>query len=181
MYWFLNKSVKRWVQYFPRFPVQNTSVSGDINTIRTDSLLTRAAHVGQGVHQTLRCLCLDPTDAWLWHYGQIGSAYEILHQRHWPAIQLNNDTKASFRLRYLCRTRSQSMLNGYLCSSPWGWHLIHQTCSVAWRISAWKYYFDRLVISWSSKTGTMWESVPTWGLSQDRNLRFVRCPLFSVL
>ena len=41
----------------------STSVSGDSNTIRTDSLLPHAAHVGQGVHQTLQCLYPDPTDA----------------------------------------------------------------------------------------------------------------------
>ena len=35
---------------------------------------------------------------------------------------------------FVWRTRSQSRLNGYICSSPWGWHLIHQTCSVAWYI-----------------------------------------------
>ena len=37
-----------------RVPVQTTSVSGVSKTIRTDSRLTHAVHVGQGINQTLR-------------------------------------------------------------------------------------------------------------------------------
>ena len=167
----------------------------------------------------------------LWTYWH--SAEEILHQHHWPEIQLNNDTIASLLdalsaavpvvtllccclmpKTFPCRLVgmlqdhwSQSFLLGYV----WGiFHVVfdYDICvehevNPGWtdiyavvhdvgtqftkRVPSLDIYLSENInlIGWSSvglpKTGTMWESVQTSGLSQDRNVWIVRCPHFSVL
>ena len=69
----------------------------------------------------------------------------------------------SFRLRCMCRTRSQSWLNGYLCFS---WTSI---------------LLIGLVVRWFSSKGTMGESSQTSGVSRDRKLWLVLSTRFCAV
>ena len=69
----------------------------------------------------------------------------------------------SFRLQCMCRTRSQSWLNGYLCFI---WTSI---------------LLIGLVISWSSSEGTMRESCQTTVVSRDRYIRLVLSTRFCAV